>query len=985
MSAALAVLAIAAPLLHAAQQLPHANPTARVQAFARSRMVNGTVPAGAHLNALKQRASMERAAKQAPPRAGANGATAPQSSWISLGPSPAHFAGAALPGDYSGKVDAIVVDPRNVSVVYIGTDSGGVWKSLDGGTKWAPLTDSTALLGIGALAFDPSDSNVIYAGTGGDYGFYLEAGIIKSTDGGATWINVAAPFLAAGRPQFLQIAVDPANGQNVLAATDYGLWHSTDAGLNWARQTNAQAGSVVFDTGHPGVAYYTQDFLVSGDGSDGLYRSTDSGATWVHIGNSGTNPIPPAVVALTPKLYLDPSNSQVMYYETAVTTFSESVGNGAIYKSTDGGVNWTPLPSLPPLCCQKYASAFAINPTSPNILYAGIVDLYRSTDGGATWASMVQSTGTSSVQLHPDHHALTFTADGSTLYDGNDGGVFRTTAPGAPTYDWQSLNNGTLATLLLYPGLSVDPNNASTATVGTQDNGTLLYKGDSTWIGSFSCGDGGYTAIDPHTPTNVFISCASRPSIYRSVTGGQDGSYVEADAGIDSTDRIDEAPPLVMDPNQPSRLYFGTYRVYQTLDGAQSWQAISPDQTLNNTTGSVLSAIAVAPSDSNVVYSASFEGRLHVTTNASAGAAAVWQDITSTVLTVPPPGSSSGPIIALTVDPLSSSTLYVGIGGSNTRHLFVTTDGGVSWSSIGDGLPDSPLNTIVVDADLAGTLYVGTDVGAFWTTDGGANWRVLGQDLPNVIVTSLVLQRSIRTMRAGTFGRSAWDLPLAALPPIASASSLTFGSVRQGSTSAAQTVTLSNTLRTAQALGAMAVSGDYAVTTTCGSSLPAGGSCTASVTFSPVGPDARAGQLTFTAGGVPQQVSLTGTGTITAALATSLAAVTVGQSITLTWSASSGANCTGSGGQSGVNWNGPLAVSGTLAITESAVGSFNYVLSCTSGTQSASAQTSVTASAATSNDGGSGGRSGGGGAVDVLSLVLLLGLLALARAPRTPL
>ncbi|MEJ0006237.1 MAG: hypothetical protein WDM77_07590 [Steroidobacteraceae bacterium] len=180
----------------------------------------------------------------------------------------------ALPGDYSGKVDAIVVDPRNANIVYIGTDSGGVWKSTDGGTHWVPLSDHTALLGIGALALDPSNSNVIYAGTGGDYGFYFEAGIIKSTDGGATWIDVSAPFLAAGRPQILQIAVDPANGQNVLAATDYGVWHSTDTGLSWVHQTNAESGSVVFDARHSGVAYYTQDFLSFGDGSDGLYRPT---------------------------------------------------------------------------------------------------------------------------------------------------------------------------------------------------------------------------------------------------------------------------------------------------------------------------------------------------------------------------------------------------------------------------------------------------------------------------------------------------------------------------------------------------------------------------------------------------------------------------------------------------------------------------------------------------------------------------------------
>ncbi|HKC17015.1 MAG TPA: hypothetical protein VKC11_09945, partial [Steroidobacteraceae bacterium] len=652
-----------------------------------------------------------------------------------------------------------------------------------------------------------------------------------------------------------------------------------------------------------------------------------------------------------------------------------------IYKSTDGGANWTPLPSLPPLCCQKYVSAFAVNPTNPNILYAGIIDLYRSTDGGATWSPMFISTGGSTVNLHPDHHALAFSADGGVLYEGNDGGVFRTTSPAAQAYDWQNLNS-TLATLLLYPGLSVDPGNANTSVVGTQDNGTLLYQGSSAWNGSFSCGDGGYTAIDPNTPTIVFIACANRSSIYRSAAGGIDGSFVLSNTGIDVTDRIDDPPPLAMDPTQPSWLYFGTYRVYQTMNGGLSWQAISPDLTLNNSGGSLLSAVVVAPSDSNVVYAASFEGHVQVTANASAGAGATWQDISGTLLDPPPPGQSSGPILSLAVDPLAASTLYVGIGGSGTRRLFMTSDRGASWNSIGGGLPDSPINAIVVDPDQSGVLYVGTDVGAFWTADAGAHWQTLGQGLPNVIVTSLVLQRSIRTLRAGTFGRSAWDLPLPALQPpvVASTTALAFGSQLQGSTSGALTLTFRNTTRTDQTLASITVTGDYAMTTSCSTTLPANGSCNVSVTFTPQGPDDRAGQLNYVAGGVAQSVALTGTGTIAASLGASSTSVTAGQSVTLNWTASSGATCTGSGGQSTANWNGALGVSGTLTIIEGTSGTFTYVLSCTSGTQNSSSQVSVTV--ALPSTGGSGNGSGGGGALDVLSLALMLGVLRAAVAQR---
>jgi len=241
----------------------------------------------------------------------------------------------------------------------------------------------------------------------------------------------------------------------------------------------------------------------------------------------------------------------------------------------------------------------------------------------------------------------------------------------------------------------------------------------------------------------------------------------------------------------------------------------------------------------------------------------------------------------------------------------------------------------------------------------------------------LVLQRSIRTLRAGTFGRSAWDLTLPALPPPIqpSSTSLSFGSETQGNTSNVQTVTLSNTRRTAQTLGSIAAAGNFAETNNCGPSLSPGASCTVSVTFTPTGPDGRSGSLTYTGGGAQQAIALTGTGTITATLSSSAGSVILEQPVTLTWSSSSGASCTGSGGQAGANWNGPLPASGTLTVTENVASTLTYVLTCTSGAQTATAQTSVSVSSSMTGSSSSSGGGGGGGFLDGVTLAALLLIL----------
>jgi photosystem II stability/assembly factor-like uncharacterized protein len=236
-------------------------------------------------------------------------------------------------------------------------------------------------------------------------------------------------------------------------------------------------------------------------------------------------------------------------------------------------------------------------------------------DGGATWNDSYSSF------VHVDHHAQAFSADGSYLYIGCDGGVWSTSTPSTAALTWNDLNS-TFSTVLFYPGMSLHPTDINTTYAGTQDNSTLQYTGSAAWTQAV-CGDGGWTAIDFTNPQTVYSTCAGAFEVVKT-TGG---SWAPATNGIITSDRSAFVLPLVMDPSNAQRLYVPTYRVYQTTDGAASWTAISPDLTAG--TGGVLSTVAVAPSDPNTVYTGSDQGIVSVTRNATSGALATWTNISA--------------------------------------------------------------------------------------------------------------------------------------------------------------------------------------------------------------------------------------------------------------------------------------------------------------------------------------------------------------------
>ncbi len=311
----------------------------------------------------------------------------------------------------------------------------------------------------------------------------------------------------------------------------------------------------------------------------------------------------------------------------------------------------------------------------------------------------------------------------------------------------------------------------------------MIYSGAPTW-NDVVCGDGGYTAIDFITPATMYAAC-QQFNIFKSTSNGTFGSWNAASNGINTGDRVDFIPPLVMDPSNSQTLYFGTDRVYQTTNGASSWTAISPDLTGGNSFFGVVSTIAAAPNNSNTVYVGTMDDRVQVTTNAGSGASVTWTNVSA--------GLPPRVVTDVAVDPTISTTAYAAFSGftgfgDSLGHVFKTTTGGSAWTDISGNLPNTPVNFVVIDPDAPNTLFVATDVGVFYTTNSGTSWTSLVNGLPRIAVLGLTLHNPSRTLRASTHGRGAWDINVASLLPTVSITSISPNSATAGSAAFTLTV-----------------------------------------------------------------------------------------------------------------------------------------------------------------------------------------------------
>ena len=674
----------------------------------------------------------------------------------------------AGPLNIGGRVTALAVTPGGTTL-YLGAAAGGVFKSVNGGLNWTPVFDQS--LSTGALALDPTNPNVVYVGTGeanAAIDNYDGSGLFRSSDGGASWASLGLQEVR----RIARVRVDPSNPSRIFVAgmgsqfstgPDRGLYRSEDGGANWTKvlfvSDSTGVCDVVIDPVDPAVVYCASwervrraTYRRAYGPECAIWKSLDHGSSW----NKLTNGLPaPADSVGRIGLAIAPSQHTRIYAQILGGPAQGLNGLG-LYRSDDAGASWTRRDVA------GFTGSFggfgwyfgdiAVDPANPNRVYCLGVSLMTSSDGGANF-------GTISSAIHTDFHAIWIDpANPSRLYVGEDGGFYSTTTMGA---SWtKSLD---LPITQFYAG-AVDPSNPARILGGAQDNSTpIAGPTPSSWTQFYPSGDGFYCLIDPTNPSVGFAetqngSGGSGPQ--RTANGGS--SWVGPSKGTDSDGtRWNWCSPFAMDPSNHNVLLMGGYRVYKSTNNGSNYSVISGDLTHNVTPtdlsyASTLSTIEIAPSNSNVYYVGTTDGRVWRSQNAGAN----WTEITGTL-----------PIrwvTRVTADPTNAAIVYVTLSGFSqdeyAAHVFRSVNSGATWSAIDGNLPDIPANDILVDPTDTNRLYLANDIGVYTSRDLGASWYPLGTGLPAVPVADLTLHNASRTLVAATHGRSQWTLDLHDLP-----------------------------------------------------------------------------------------------------------------------------------------------------------------------------------------------------------------------------
>lgn len=750
--------------------------------------------------AIKQCASMRKKAQRAVAGLAASGkvnplalvGAAPASAAVATAATPPSAAGLATarwqwlgPGNVGGRTRAIVIHPQQPQRMLAASAGGGVWFSENGGARWDPVDDFMANLAVCCLCIDPTNPNQVYAGTGegfGNLGAQRGAGILHIING-RTWQAIAATrdFEHVNR-----IGVTR-NGKTVLAATTRGMMRSTDSAR--AVWKNVLQNDIADVKCHP----KDSRLAVAGSVNGGqVWRTANGGLSWQ-----------PATPAFSPQagrveLCYARREPNIVYatVEIKADRIARVEASAELWRSIDGGKTYTKRAALDVdgtpaalLGDQGWYDnvVWADDPTDANLVLVGGINLWRSTDGGQTVREI--STWWSSNSAHADHHAIVAHpqyngVNNRTVFFGNDGGVWmaadlnlvgREAQPPFVT-GWQELNNNYGVTQ--FYGGAVHA--ASGRLVGgTQDNGSLsLQPGASseqwnTWFG----GDGGTCASDP-SDAQVFYGEYVNLNIHRNMDGATQNnneSFISGQFFNFAADQWDWKPapflipdakdqtalfiaPFALDTRNPQRLLGGGMSLWQTTNArapntptsGPRWVAIKAPL------GAPISAVAIAPADSNVVWVGHVNGAVFRSANSTA-AVPTWQSCGSG------PSGALTPqrmCTGITTHPVNPNTAYATFGGFDPNNIWRTTDAGATWTPL-PGLPTAPVRAFAIHPRRHDRLYAGTEVGVFGSDDGGQTWSPTNEGPANVSIDDLFWAGEV--LHAATHGRGMYRIDLSAL------------------------------------------------------------------------------------------------------------------------------------------------------------------------------------------------------------------------------
>lgn len=689
-------------------------------------------------------------------------------------------------GPIGNRAIAVVGEPGNPLVAYYGAASGGIWKTSDGGTHWAPVFDQADVSSVSALAIAPSAPNVVWAGTGETYliraWHAMGDGVYKSQDRGATWSHMGLDKTGhIGR-----VVINPSNPNIVFACAvgeaykptpDRGVYRTEDGGKSWRQvlRVNDDTGcsDLSMDAHDPQTLYAGMwQFSIktwgenSGGPGSGVFVTHDGGDTWHKLSGHGL----PAADASLGKVAVgvapsDPNRIYALIQQQTAT----------LYRSDDAGRHWEVVNRNHVMAERSpYYTRFTISPDDPNLLYFPSVSWSVSRDGGHSFDTHATSAGGDLHEVWVDplnaNRILTAQDSGGTISLNRGVTYFHVTLPIAQIYHVFTDNQ------IPYHVLGNKQDDGSNEGPSNTLGGPLS---TATWHAYGGC-ESGFGIPDPSDSNIIWSGCYNgmldridlRTGQIRSVDPWPESTYGYAPSAV--RDRWNWTFPVAISPHNHNQVYVGSQYVYQTTDGGNSWKRISPDLTLNDKShqqnsggiafdnlmtfdGSILYAIQESPVQAGVIWTGSNDGQVNLTRDGGAH----WTNVSKNIPNLPPWGTVDN----IFPSPYEAGTAYLTVDfqmvGNYDPYVYKTTDFGQTWTSIAAGIPHSVssfAHFVMEDPVRKNMLYLGTDNALYVSWDDGGHWTHLRNNLPPSPIYWLEIEPRFNDLVIATHGRGIYIL-----------------------------------------------------------------------------------------------------------------------------------------------------------------------------------------------------------------------------------